>query len=201
VDLGCGSGIMARQLRDAGYDVIGVDLSEPLLEIARRRVPDGAFRAGSFATADIPPCVAVTAIGEVFNYTFDVENCAAVRARAWQRIHAALAPKGVLMFDMAAPGRVPPEGPRRTFFEGTDWAILVEAEGNANRTLLTRRMTTFRKVWDLYRRDFEVHQLQLVEPVGVAASLQTLGFTVDTFNSYGSQVLPEGLVGYLARKP
>lgn len=63
---GLRSGLMARQLRDAGYDVI--DLSESLLEIARRRVPDGTFPVGSFATADIPPCVAVTVIGEVFNY-------------------------------------------------------------------------------------------------------------------------------------
>lgn len=199
VDLGCGSGIMARQLRDAGYDVIGIDLSDSLLEIARRRVPDGTFRVGSFATADIPPCVAVTAIGEVFNYTFDAENCAAVRARAWQRIASALVPGGLLMFDLAAPARVPPAS-RRNYFEGTDWAILVETEGNASRTLLTRRMTTFRKLWDLYRRDFEVHQLQLVEQAEVMASLQALGFSAGTFNSYGAQGLPEGLIGYLARK-
>jgi SAM-dependent methyltransferase len=158
VDVGCGSGIMARQLRDAGYSVIGIDLSESLLEIARRRVPDGSFRVGSFATADVPPCVAVTAVGEVFNYTFDAENCAAVRTRAWQRIYTALAPGGILVFDMAAPARVPAAA-QRHFFEGVDWAILVETEGNASRTLLTRRMTTFRKLWDLYRRDFEVHQL------------------------------------------
>lgn len=200
VDLGCGSGIMARQLRDAGYDVIGIDLSESLLEIARRRVPDGTFRTGSFATADIPPCVAVTAIGEVFNYTFDAENCAAVRARAWQRIAEALRPGGLLVFDMAAPDRVPP-APQRNFFEGADWAILVETEGSASRALLTRRMTTFRKLWDLYRRDFEVHQLQLVDRAEVVSSLQSLGFEADTFGSYGSQVLPDGLVGYRARKP
>ena len=199
VDLGCGSGIMARQLRDAGYDVIGIDLSESLLEIARRRVPDGTFRVGSFATADIPPCVAVTAIGEVFNYTFDAENCAGVRARAWQRIASALLPGGLLVFDMAAPARVPPAS-QRNYFEGTDWAILVETEGNASRTLLTRRMTTFRKLWDLYRRDFEVHQLQLVEPEDVLVSLQSFGLRAETFTRYGSQALPEGLIGYLARK-
>jgi SAM-dependent methyltransferase len=200
VDLGCGSGIMARQLRDAGYDIIGIDLSESLLEIARRRVPDGTFRVGSFATADIPPCVAVTAIGEVFNYTFDAENCAAARHRAWQRIASALLPGGLLMFDMAAPARAP-SASQRNYFEGTDWAILVETEGNASRTLLTRRMTTFRKLWDLYRRDFEVHQLQLVEESEVLASLKAFGFNTETFASYGSQALPEGLVGYLARRP
>jgi SAM-dependent methyltransferase len=201
VDLGCGSGILARALRSAGYDVIGIDLSESLLEIARRRVPDGAFRVGSFATADIPPCVAVTAIGEVFNYTFDAENSAPVRVRAWQRIFNALVPDGLLLFDMAGPERVPKNGPKRDYFEGSDWAILVETEGNASRTLLTRRMTTFRKIWDLYRRDAEMHQLQLVEPAEILASLRSIGFASETFSSYGSQPLFDGLTGYLARRP
>lgn len=200
VDLGCGSGILARALHAAGYDVIGIDLSEPLLEIARRRVPEGTFRAGSFATADISPCVAVTAIGEVFNYTFDAENSAPVRSRAWQRIFQALLPGGLLVFDMAGPERVPTQGPQRNYFEGSDWAILVETHGNASRTLLTRRMTTFRKVWDLYRRDTETHELQLVEPEEVLTTLKSIGFTTQTFASYGPQALFNGLVGFLASK-
>jgi SAM-dependent methyltransferase len=36
VDIGCGSGIWARALTDAGYDVLGVDVSEAMLQIARR---------------------------------------------------------------------------------------------------------------------------------------------------------------------
>jgi hypothetical protein len=36
-----------------------------------------------------------------------------------------LKPGGLLVFDVAAPERVPP-GPKRNFFEGTDRAILVE---------------------------------------------------------------------------
>jgi SAM-dependent methyltransferase len=101
VDLGCGSGITSRLLCDAGYEVVGIDLSEPLIEMARKRVPDAAFRMGSFTTADIPPCVAVMAIGEVFNYIFDTANSTAVRAKAFDRIYAALAPGGLLVFDMA----------------------------------------------------------------------------------------------------
>ena len=54
---------------------------------------------------------------------------------------------------------------------------------------------------DLYRRDFEVHQLQLVEQGDVLDALRGLGLAAETFGSYGSQVLPEGLIGYLARKP
>jgi len=201
VDLGCGSGITSRLLCDAGYEVIGIDLSEPLLQIARERVPKAAFRMGSFAEAEIPPCVAVTAIGEVFNYTFDAANSAAVRARAFERIYAALLPGGLFVFDMAGPARAPSHSPQRTFAEGSDWAVLVETEADIDNNLLTRHITSFRKLGELYRRDFEIHQLQLVDPVKVVELLQRIGFVVQTLDCYGSLPLPQGLVGFLARKP
>lgn len=200
VDLGCGSGIMARMLHDAGYEVVGIDLSESLVEMARNRVPEAVFRVGSFATEDIPPCVAVTAIGEVLNYTFDEANCSAVRARTFSRIYASLAPGGLLVFDMAGPARAPSESPQRTFSEGSDWAVLMEAEIDRTHRLLTRRITTFRKLGELYHRDFETHQLQLVDPGDVVASLQRIGFCVQTLACYGSLALPPGLIGFLARK-
>src|SRR5918998_3324892 len=73
VDLGCGSGLWARELVDAGYRVLGIDISEAMVEISRRRVPEAEFRVGSLFDADIPPCRAVTAISEVLNYLFDEE--------------------------------------------------------------------------------------------------------------------------------
>jgi SAM-dependent methyltransferase len=71
VDLGCGSGLWARELIDAGYRVLGIDISEAMIEISRERVPEAEFRVGSLFVADIPPCVAVTAVSEVLNYLFD----------------------------------------------------------------------------------------------------------------------------------
>src|SRR5918998_2968379 len=70
VDLGCGSGLWARELTKAGYRVLGIDLSEQMIAIARKRVPEAEFRVGSLFDADIPTCYAVTAVGEVLNYLF-----------------------------------------------------------------------------------------------------------------------------------
>ena len=39
LDLGCGTGLMARELCDQGFSVTGVDASEKLLAIARKAVP------------------------------------------------------------------------------------------------------------------------------------------------------------------
>jgi SAM-dependent methyltransferase len=46
LDAGCGAGMAARMAADRGARVTGLDAAEPLLVIARRRVPDGEFRAG-----------------------------------------------------------------------------------------------------------------------------------------------------------
>ena len=71
VDLGCGSGIWAAALVDAGYDVIGVDQSAALLEIARERAPGAQLVHGSLFDVKLPPCHAVTALGECFSYSVD----------------------------------------------------------------------------------------------------------------------------------
>lgn len=200
VEFGCGSGISSRLLYDAGYEVVGYDLSEPLIQKARRRVPEGTFLLESFVTADIPQCAAVTAIGEVFNYTFDAANSSAARAEIFDRVFEALVPGGVFVFDMAGHTRAPLQNPERTFSEGHDWAILMEAEVDTGSNILTRRITSFRKFGGMYRRGYELHQLQLIDPSEIVALLQRIGFSVRILNRYGSLPLPRGLVGFLARK-
>jgi SAM-dependent methyltransferase len=45
LDVGCGTGMpTARQLTDAGHQVLGVDISEEMLRLARRDVPEAEFR-------------------------------------------------------------------------------------------------------------------------------------------------------------
>jgi SAM-dependent methyltransferase len=44
LDVGCGTGVpTARQLADAGCEVVGVDSSPVMLELARKNVPEGIF--------------------------------------------------------------------------------------------------------------------------------------------------------------
>jgi SAM-dependent methyltransferase len=46
LDIGCGSGVFCEMAMRLGAQVSGLDASEPLLDIARQRVPNGDFRAG-----------------------------------------------------------------------------------------------------------------------------------------------------------
>ena len=54
VDLGCGSGLWAKELADAGYDVLGIDVSEAMVGISRGRVPEAGFRVASLFEVEIP---------------------------------------------------------------------------------------------------------------------------------------------------
>lgn len=47
IDLGCGNGALSRKLWEMGFRVLGVDASEEMLEIARNRYPELAFRQGN----------------------------------------------------------------------------------------------------------------------------------------------------------
>ncbi len=44
VDFGCGTGRSTRFLRELGFDVVGLDISEPMLVRARERDPRGEYR-------------------------------------------------------------------------------------------------------------------------------------------------------------
>ncbi len=200
IDLGCGSGILSREVSEAGYRVVGIDQSADMIALARARAPAAEFRVGSFVSAELPRAVGAAAVGEIFNYLFDEANTEQAFAETMRRIHEALQPEGVLLFDMAGPGRVPDGGSVRTFREGDDWAVLVETREDLAGRLLTRRHTTFRRAGESYRRDAETHYLRLAPRDEVVALLDSTGFTVRVLDSYGGMEFPAGVVGYLATK-
>ncbi|MFO0818017.1 MAG: class I SAM-dependent methyltransferase [Pirellulales bacterium] len=199
VDLGCGSGIWARELVDAGYQVVGVDISAAMIEIARQRVPEAEFHVGSFLRFPIPPCRAVTAIGEVFNYLFDTDNSVRSLETVCKHAFDALSPGGLLIFDVAEPGRC--RGRTQAFTEGENWTCLVEYKHDDSNQQLTRRIVTFRKVGDNFRRSEEFHRQQLFEEGVITSMLESVGFQVKIVRGYGEQPLGECVIGFIAKRP
>ncbi len=198
VDLGCGSGIWARALCDAGYDALGIDYSQAMVRLAKKHVPRARFLAGSFLEIKLPSCDAVTSLGECFNYQSDARNDPVRLSGLFHRIYGSLKPGGLFIFDVAAPGRG--RGPRLRHFEGIDWVILLEVDEDQKNRRLTRSITTFRKMGRLYRRNQEIHRLRLYDRFAIAGELRRIGFSVRTLRSYGRQRLPNGCFGFLARK-
>jgi SAM-dependent methyltransferase len=201
VDLGCGSGLWARELTKANYKVIGVDISESMISIARRRAPDAEFRMGSLFNIDIPPCSMVTSIGECLNYLFDQSNSRQKLIQLFSRIYTALTVGGLFVFDIAEPGQVPQGAATRGYSEGKDWIVMVEKREDRQQEVLTRRITSFRKVGRHYRRGDEVHHQRLYKSADIARELRGVGFRVRAMRSYGSYDLPKRHAAFIARKP
>lgn len=198
VDLGCGSGRWAKILTDAGYDVLGLDLSPAMIRLARRHAPRAHFAVASLLSAMLPPCAAVTAIGETVNYAF-VRNGEPQLAQLFRRVHAALRPGGLFLFDAAGPGQMR-GSPPRSWIEGKDWSLLLEKEEDPVRRLLTRHIIAFRKIGGTYRRTEEIHRLRLYPPSLIARELRRAGFTVRMMRGYAQLQFRHGLTAFIARK-
>lgn len=54
IDIGCGAGRDASAFLTEGFDYIGVDASEKMLEVARNRVPRGRFKQMDFFNLKFP---------------------------------------------------------------------------------------------------------------------------------------------------
>jgi SAM-dependent methyltransferase len=197
VDLGCGSGRFAAALGEAGYQVLGVDLSPAMIRLAKKRAPGARFMAGSLLDVEVPACDAVTAIGEIVNYQFDPKHSRTALSRLFRRVQRALRPGGVFVFDVAGPDRVP----AKYWDEGEDWAIHVEVDGNGKKRWMTRKIVCFRRsASGAYRRSEELHRMRLLDVEAVAAELDALGFQARVQDGYGRFRLYPGLRAVVARK-
>jgi len=190
VDLGCGSGIWAAELLGAGYEVLGIDTSADMLALARARAPRVRLRQDSLHDVELPPCVAITALGEGVNYGGPL-----TLELLFRRAHTALVPDGLLVFDAAAPGREP-DLHRRARYEGDGWVMDVEAGEDRVERTLTRRISVVRDG----RSSEEAHVLRLYERDEIVEWLETAGFDVTTHPSYGAGRRLPGVYVYVATR-
>jgi SAM-dependent methyltransferase len=198
VDLGCGGGIWAQKLGDAGFHAVGVDISPAMIALARQRAPQAKFHVASFLDFDLPASGAITALGEVLCFQFDRGANRRALARLFRRAHAALVPGGLFIFDIAEVGLDRARQP--TWQAADDWACLVRFQYDERRNQLVRQITSFRQVGQLYRRGDETHRIQLYERREIASLLRKAGFQVRTTRQFGEYQLLPKRVAFVARK-
>ena len=99
LDLGCGTGKLTRRLADRGFDMIGIDLSEEMLEIAREKSdPEQIlYLMQDMREFELYGTVrAIVSICDSMNYLMGYEELVQVLGLA----NNYLDPGGVFLFDM-----------------------------------------------------------------------------------------------------
>lgn len=170
-----------------------------MIRLAKQREPRATFEVGAFLDTPIPPCAAIIAIGEVFGYLAPGTGKPPPLGTVFARCRRALEPGGLLMFDLAGPGRIHARE-QHGWTSGPGWVVLVNAHVEAD--TLIREIITFRDSGgSRYRRTEETHRLRLYRPSDVLAQLRRNGFTARTLRAgYDTIALPRGLTAYLAKR-
>ncbi|MBD8492074.1 class I SAM-dependent methyltransferase [Pseudomonas syringae] len=103
LDLACGTGPHIRHFLDFGYRSAGLDINQPMLDIAAQRCPEARFACqdmGDFSVAE--PLDLVTCFLYSIHYNAGVERLKACIAR----VHDALGEKGVFCFNAVDKHRI-----------------------------------------------------------------------------------------------
>ena len=160
LDLGCGTGKMTRLLATAGYDMIGIDNSEEMLEIAREcqyEQEDGIlYLLQDMREFELYGTVrAVVSICDSMNYILDEEDLLQV----FRLVNNYLDPKGLFIFDMNTRYKYAELLGETTITENREegsfiWENYFDEEEDINQYDLT---LFIREDGDLYRKYEETH--------------------------------------------
>lgn len=195
LDLGCGAGQLSARLLKAGYQPMGIDVSETMIRIARNECPKGKFVRGSLTKAKLPQAAAAIALGEVFNYLKSKQEI----QQAFRIIFRALAPGGVLLFDIKEPQPGKEKKFRSNARWGKNWAIAVEVEEDPRAKQLVRRIVTFRKRGRNWRRTEETHLQRIYNAEEMTEMLRGTGFSCRVLPGFGKFKLSSDRKVLLAR--
>ncbi len=198
-ELGCGTGSITRRLRDAGYDMIGIDLSEDMLDIAREyeiAALDGTKDFGEAVKGGAVPDIlylnqdmrefelygtvaAVVSICDSMNYLTgegDLE-------KVFRLVNNYLDPGGIFIFDMNTIHKYRDLIGDTTIAENREDCSLIWENAYEEKTGLNRYdITVFKRVEfeeedaeELYERICETHLQRAYAPETIVRLLTQAG--------------------------
>lgn len=177
VDLGCGTGKMTRLLARAGYDMIGIDNSEDMLEIARDYDSDSTqilYLLQDMREFELFGTVrAIVSICDSMNYILEEEDLLQV----FRLVNNYLDPGGIFIFDLNTVYKYSELLGETTISENREegsfiWDNFFDEEENINEYDLT---LFIQEEGDLYRKYEEVHYQRAYELETVKRLLSEAG--------------------------
>lgn len=197
LDVGCGSGLLAQVLIEAGYEAVGVDASPAMIELARTVAPAARFDVVRLPTAaapdtwgGLPRADAIVSTGHVLNYLDSRDDIAA----ALGEMARALRPGGLLAIDLMT-DRYPQARdigqPHCRVHD--DWAIFTRFSRPLPHCF-DRNITVFRRQGETWRRSDEHHRNVTFEAEAALRVLADQGLEARLQDGFGDESLPEGLI-------
>jgi SAM-dependent methyltransferase len=191
LELGCGSGLLTKELTAAGHRVIATDASPAMLELARSHAPAAEdIRLLVLPGDPLPSADAVVSAGHVLSYLPDEHAI----DQALIAIARALRPGGLFAIDICdltygqARHHAPP-----TAHVHDDWALIARFS-QPTPTRFIRHITTFLPNSDgTWRRDDETHHNVLIDTARIPTLLAAEGVQVTVASAFGTEQLPAGL--------
>ncbi len=178
VDLACGTGSVARILAGKGLRVIGVDLSEEMLTVARQKaekdeqapwfICQPLQRLHLYRGVDLAVCAL-----DSLNYITDPRDC----AQAIGRIYRALNPGGVFIFDVNTPEKLRAMDGQVFLDEDDDVYCVWRGEFDEAENICSYGMDLFQRRGELWERSFEEHREYAYTRQQLMGYLKDAGFT------------------------
>ncbi len=182
LDLGCGTGKMTFALRDLGYDMTGVDLSEEMLSLAKDICYDNEISDILWLCQDmrelelygtVDACVSCLDSINYLTKISDVEKC-------FSLVHNYLIPNGIFIFDVNTPYRF------ESIYGSNDYILENEGalcawhnEYNEKTKLCKFYLSLFYETEDgLYERFDEVQREKCYSLKQITSALNSTGFEI-----------------------
>ena len=178
LDLGCGTGSLTELLADAGYDMIGVDNSEEMLELALEKKEksgkDILYLCQDMREFELYGTVAaVVSICDSMNYLTDYEDL----VQTLKLVNNYLDPQGVFIFDMNTVHKYRDLIGDRTIAEArAECSFIWDNDYDPETKINEYDLTLFiQEEDDLYRRFVETHYQKAYELEEVKRAIAEAG--------------------------
>ena len=170
LDLGCGTGVLCRILKDAGMEARGMDYSSGMVDLARAENPDIPFEQGNMIFWKPKRAVdLVTCTGDALNHIPDMADI----RRIFQNVYDYVNPGGYFIFDILNENEVSDSEPFEMDFTDTVRVWFQMTRPADMQVKLTVR------VYEKGELSFEENIRETVhDPAGICGALEEAGFTV-----------------------
>jgi len=175
LEVGCGTGNLTRELVKLGYDVVGVDVSDGMLRVARNKVPGVRFVKADVREMDIGERFdAVVSTFDSLNNLLNEEDL----SLAFRKIREHLKPKGIFVGDLNTPYAMTSDWNDTLFVKELKNGALTLWRGEyLGDGIAQLRLTIFQPVGEgLYRKMEETFRERGYSPATVMRLLKNAGF-------------------------